>query len=383
MHVDNVARIEQLREQRLRDTSFQLRPLGYWCADMRLPQTVLTCMLLLWTAAALSRPPVIDMHTHLDGRSADRIRTIMDRSGIQIMVNLSGGNPRSGMRSAIALSRAIPGRILNFYTPDFSNLDAPDWGVREAIRLRMAVRRYNYKGLKISKALGLYLRERSGVLIDIDDPRFDPLWQEAGLLGIPVAIHTGDPAAFWQPLGHHNERHAELELHPAWSFHGKDVPTRNALLEARNRVIDRHPLTTFICVHFGNNPEDPDAVEELLATWPNTVVDIAARVPELGRHPPDKMRKLIQRFSTRVLFGTDIGIGPKFLMLGSTGVEQPTDADAAQFYATHWRYLESNDRNFAHPTPIQGNWTIDAIGLPEATLQKVYADNARRLLRVN
>ena len=33
-----------------------------------------------------------------------------------------------------------------------------------------------------------------------------------------------------------------------------------------------------------------------------------------------------------------------------------------------------------HPTPIQGNWRIDAIGLPPEVLEKVYHRNALRLL---
>jgi len=31
-------------------------------------------------------------------------------------------------------------------------------------------------------------------------------------------------------------------------------------------------------------------------------------------------------------------------------------------------------------TPIQGDWTIDAIGLPASVLRKIYFDNARKLL---
>jgi len=42
--------------------------------------------------------------------------------------------------------------------------------------------------------------------------------------------------------------------------------------------------------------------------------------------------------------------------------------------------LETNDRDWAHMTPIQGDWTISSIGLPPEVLRKVYFDNARRLL---
>jgi hypothetical protein len=85
-----------------------------------------------------------------------------------------------------------------------------------------------------------------------------------------------------------------------------------------------------------------------------------------------------------VLFGTDLGVGthPRALMLGSTGETPPTDADVKHFFASTWRYFETADRGFAHPTPIQGAWTIDGIALPREVLAKLYADNARRVLGV-
>ena len=57
-------------------------------------------------------------------------------------------------------------------------------------------------------------------------------------------------------------------------------------------------------------------------------------------------------------------------MLGSVGKDKPSLHDIFEFYAVHERWLTSNDRAMPHPTPIQGDWTIDAIGLPSAVLEK-------------
>jgi len=54
------------------------------------------------------------------------------------------------------------------------------------------------------------------------------------------------------------------------------------LLEALNRVIARHPKTTFVCVHFANNSEEIDWVDQMLDRYPNMNADLAARIPELG-----------------------------------------------------------------------------------------------------
>ena len=85
-----------------------------------------------------------------------------------------------------------------------------------------------------------------------------------------------------------------------------------------------------------------------------------------------------------MLFGTDLGVGTdaEDLMLGSTGVTPPTQADVRRFFEATWRYFETTDRQFDHPTPIQGRWKIDGVGLPRPVLEKIYWRNAARLLGI-
>lgn len=68
--------------------------------------------------------------------------------------------------------------------------------------------------MKILKELGLGVRDKSGKLVTIDDARLDPIWEECGRLGIPVAIHIADPEAFFHPIDGDNERYEELIGHP-------------------------------------------------------------------------------------------------------------------------------------------------------------------------
>ena len=101
--------------------------------------------------------------------------------------------------------------------------------------------------------------------------------------------------------------------------------------------------------------------------------------PEIGRHPSDKLRAFFLAHQDRILFGTDLGVGRRSLMLGSSGAEEPTPADVVHFYKSTRRFFETRDRQFAHPPPIQGTWKIDGIGLPPAVLRKIYRDNAVKL----
>jgi len=135
-----------------------------------------------------------------------------------------------------------------------------------------------------------------------------------------------------------------------------------------------------VSVHFGANAEDIAWVDAAMDRHPNMWIDLAARIPEIGRHPPDEVRRFFLKHQDRILFATDLSVSEE-LVLGSGGSgPPPTEADALVFFQKHWRWLETRDEHFAHMTPIQGNWTISGIGLPASVLRKVYFENARRLL---
>ena len=332
---------------------------------------------------------IIDLHQHVNG-TEEHVRRwlrIMDRVGVGVGVNLSGGTvtAKPGELSAFERTQALterlaPGRAVLYFNLDYTGWDQPGFAERAIEQVNRA-HALGAAGLKEYKRLGLFLRDQQGQLIRIDDSRLDGVWKRCGELGLPVSIHVADPKAFWLPYTAQNERWKELKDHRNWWFGDpKQFPTREKLLEALDRVIRRHPKTTFVCVHFANNAEDLAWVDRKLTEHPNMHADLAARIPELGRHDPEALRQLFTRHQDRILFATDFQVYEK-LILGSSGdAEKPTDEDAATFFAKEWRWLETRDRNWPHMTPIQGDWSISAIGLPPEVLRKIYFDNARRLL---
>ncbi|MBN1947566.1 MAG: amidohydrolase family protein [Bradymonadales bacterium] len=328
---------------------------------------------------------LIDAHSHLFGPGIwERVAPVMEAQGIEYIVNLSGGSPRRGMTEALALARDSGGRVINFMNIDWQGFGEVAWAETVAAELELAVRRYGYGGLKVYKALGLGVTDESGALIAVDDPRLFPLWQKAGELGVPVYIHTADPWAFWEPVTPENERYAELSAHPSWSFASPEYPHYSQLLAQRDHLVELFAETTFILVHFASAAEDVDYLDRLLARHPNVYLDISARVPEIGRHDPARVRELFVRYPDRILFGTDIAIGRtarrEVLVLGSSGREPATPNQIGEFYARHYEYLETDHRSMAHPTPIQGDWTVDAIRLPASVLDRVYYRNAYDLV---
>lgn len=333
---------------------------------------------------------IIDMHLHINGATQHIARAvkILDASGVGVGVNLSGGTvtvPNDAGISEFQRAKAIadalyPGRFVYYMNLDYRGWDEPDFS-DEAVRQVEAGHALGAAGLKEFKNLGLYRKDKGGRLIKIDDPKLDAMWKRLGELNMPVSIHVADPKAFWEPYNPQNERWKELGDHPNWWFGDTNkFPPRMDLLNALDRVIARHPKTKFVCVHFANNSEDLDWVDKALERRPNMYADLAARIPEIGRHPPDKVHRLFIKHQDRILFATDFQVYNK-LILGSSGNEPPpSDADAEVFFLKEWRWLETRDKDWPHMTPIQGDWTISSIGLPANVLRKIYFDNARKLL---
>lgn len=332
---------------------------------------------------------LIDMHMHIDPtpeHMGQAVR-VMDAVGIGVGIDLSGGTVTRDHEGSSVFERTkkfaderFPGRFLEYMNLDYSDWDSPDFAAKAVAQVEEGAR-LGAAGFKEFKRLGLFLRDKNNQLYKVDDPRLDPMWQALGRLGMPVSIHVADPKAFWQPDDPSNERWKELKDHPRWWFGDpKMYPPREEFLAALERVVARHPETTFVCVHLGNNAEDLDWVDAQLDRHPNMRVDIAARVPEIGRHDPERVHAFFVKHQDRILFATDFQSYDR-MTLGSGGNgPPPTEADAIDFFQKHWRFFETADKDFPHMTPIQGDWTISAIHLPPEVLEKVYFGNANRLL---
>jgi predicted TIM-barrel fold metal-dependent hydrolase len=329
-----------------------------------------------------SRPEIVDSHVHLhpSPEVLERALGLFDRIGVTRFCAKSAGIPGSARyRAHLGIQQRLGERFAFFTNLDWDGFGAPGWLERESTRLRRAARD-GARGVKIFKALGLSVRDPEGQLVPVDDARLDPLLELMAELKLVLAIHTGDPRTFFEPSGPRNERHLELLFAPNWSFHGEGIPARDELLAQRDRLIARHPRLVFLGIHLANKPEDLGYVDRLLATHPNLFVDTSARVPEFGRLPPAEVRAFFVKHQDRILFGSDIILGPDSYQLGSLSIWPDEERDAERFYQAHRDYFETDRKGLRHPTPIQGAWTVDGIGLPPEALEKLYVKNAERLI---
>ncbi|HEX6907276.1 MAG TPA: amidohydrolase family protein [Terriglobales bacterium] len=307
--------------------------------------------------------PVIDVHNHVNDAMGidehmppEKVIQVMNAANVRTVVILTGQWGEKLQHVVDEMVKPYPGRFMVFTQIDYSKIDDPKGMVAD---LDDAVRR-GARGLKVLKDLGLQDRDKSGKLIPVDDPRLDPVWEECGRLGIPVAIHVTDPEAFFHPINGENERYEELIEHPDWSFYDHGFPSKEEVMAQRDHMFAKHPHTTFISLHVANWPEKLDYVSQLLDRLPNVMTEFGAREAELGRQPR-RAREFFLKYQDRILFGTD-------------------SPPSLEMYHNYFRWLETDDEYFDYyGYPGQGRWKIYGMKLPDPVLQKVYHRNAERI----
>jgi len=325
-----------------------------------------------------ARYPFVDVHNHqfeMADQALDTLVAEMDKLNMAVMVNLSGrgfkrvesedGSVRYSLREGEYLKRAVenvrqnaPGRFIVFTNLSFEGLGETDWLEKTLAQLETDVAN-GAQGLKIYKNLGLTAKDIAGQRIPTNDARLDPIWSKCGELGIPVLIHTGEPASFWQPKDANNERLLELIERPERYRDPQEYPPWETVMAEQHDMFRAHPETVFIDAHLGWLGNDLARLGDLLDELPNVYTEIGAVLAELGRQPRFAREWLI-RYQDRVMFGKDSW--------------HPDE------YHVYFRVLETADDYFDYYRRRHAFWKMYGLDLPDEVLRKVYYENALRLI---
>src|SRR5215475_4918640 len=283
-----------------------------------------------------ARFPVIDFHTHArmnNIKVAEDIRDwlkVMDDVGVQTSIVYTDAIGDEFEKLA-ALFRPYGKRFILYCAMDTRNIGAPDYPERAVRELERCYRdgargvgELSDKGWGMASGMGA-LEGQSQKLppnqrLHPDDRRLDAFWEKCAELKLPVSLHVADHPSSWQPLGPHQERTPDFQ---SFNLYGQDVPSYQELLDMRDRAVAKHPHTTFVACHLGNQGNDLASLAKELDRYPNLYVDISARDYEIGREPR-AAAKFLARYKDRVLFGTDMERDP-------------------DMYRGWWRLLESSD----------------------------------------
>ncbi|MGE0455107.1 MAG: amidohydrolase family protein [Vicinamibacteria bacterium] len=308
--------------------------------------------------------PVVDIHSHhatpiKPERLAEVVKA-MDALNLRVLVNLSGGSGEQLRKGLEAIRTSpYPDRMVLFANVDFKAGVGSGFGKRAAEQLEADIKA-GALGLKIFKELGLRVLKADGTRLHLDDRELDPIWETCGRLGVPVLIHTAEPAPFFDPIDYENERWLEQALYPDRRYQDPKFPRFEELIAERDRMFERHPKTTFIAAHMGYHSNDLARLGRLLDRLPNVYPELAAVLAEYGRQPRTA-HDFFVKYQDRVLFGKD-----SF---------QPDE------FPYYWRTLETADEYFDYYRDYHAFWKLYGLALPDDVLKKIYYKNALRLVK--
>ena len=313
----------------------------------------------------------IDAHVHFFAE-AKPVLEVLDRlnvTGVNICVvdrydpGYETAPPQHEM--ARRLARASGGRLPWIAALDDGTFASPGFASRAIAELDRALAQ-GARGVKIYKSMGMELRRPDGSYVLPDDPVFEPIFAALARRGTTVYAHLAEPIAAWQPLDPQSPDYGYYKNNPAWYVHGRaGVPSKDAILAARDRLLEKNPRLRVIGCHLGSMEEDVDDIARRLDRYPNFAVDTAARVVHLMRQPREKVRAFLIRYQDRVLYGTDIGIIP-----GEDAAKVARKLE--ERYARDWAYFAT-----AQEVEDEGH-AVTGLALPPPVLRKLFRENAVR-----
>jgi len=308
--------------------------------------------------------PAVDFHGHPPAlENPETVRQVvaaMDRLNLQVMVQAPAGSGER-LRRQMGGVRAAghEDRFVFFTSLDLSNV-GPGSGARIAAQLEADVAAGAVGIGEISKSFGLFTTKADGTRLTMDEPELDIVWETAGRLGIPVFIHTGDPAEFFEPHDYENERWLEMALFPSRQVNDRSrFPTFDDLMAERDRMIAKHPNTTWVVAHMSWYTQDLARLGELFDRFPNVHGELGAVLYDVGRQPRFA-RAFFEKYKDRILFGKD-----SF---------QPDE------YPYYWRVFETEDEYFDYYRDYHAFWKLYGLGLPDDVLRAIYYGNALRII---
>ena len=312
------------------------------------------------TSVLKAKFPAIDVHAHVNARTpqqvADWVRT-MDEAGVEKTVILTGAIGAQFDALVELYLKPYPSRFVLFCGIDTKDINRPDYPERAAAELARCYRKgargtgeLSDKGWGFGGSTNI---PRDGRLHP-DDPRLDPFWNKCAELKIPANIHVSDHPSAWQPPDVYQERTPDYQH---FNQTGKDVPSYAELIGTRDKALAKHPKTTFIACHLGNQGNDLTTLGKVLDMYRNLYLDFSARDYELGRTPRAALR-FLTKYRDRVMFGTDMG-------------------RELSMYRAWWRLLESADEFM----PGRVWWRYYGLELPTPVLDALYRGTAKKVLK--
>lgn len=318
----------------------------------------------------------IDAHIHYNAPRTELLEygVKKDIGYVSIVTEIPGFPPIDDQLKTVVALKKTYGDYLNFTTTfNCTSWSSPKWIKNSLDHIKKSLD-MGAIGVKVWKNIGLSLQDENGSYVMIDHPSFEPIFKYLEENNVVVLSHNGEPRNCWLPLDEmtvesdrdyfssHPEYH--MYLHP-------EIPGYDQQLEARDKVLKRHPKLRFVGLHLASLEWDVAKVAAWLHDHPLAMVDLAERICHLQHQTVNQWQKVYDFFieyQDRIIYGTD------FIMHRDrehTGLNAYLD----NRYQLDWDFFAKEN----YMTAPEVNGTFKGLGLPASVLQKIYATNAKTM----
>jgi predicted TIM-barrel fold metal-dependent hydrolase len=247
-----------------------------------------------------------------------------------------------------------------------STIDAHRFEERNFTERAVAMVRQSFRdeavAVKIWKTVGMKIRGKDGRYLLPDDKSLMPVYEAIQRAGRTLIIHIAEPDEAWAP-----ELVGYWKRNPQWHA-DKEGPNKEAVLQARDRILARFPKLRVMGCHLGSNEQDLVALAKRLDTYSNFCVDMSARTRYLFGDDAEAKHQFVLKYQDRLIYGSDYSMGNSNDEQVARGLLRAEDRE--------WDLFAGDQKVVGR----NGGPEIRQMGLPETVLRKLFRDNARRMI---
>jgi predicted TIM-barrel fold metal-dependent hydrolase len=319
--------------------------------------------------------PKYDVHIHIFTKSPFFTESYKKENYRLLSVNVNAPDTppiEEQQEMAVHQHKNYPGDFNYATTFSVDNWNSPQWEANVINYLKNSFDK-GAVAVKIWKNIGMTLKDKQGKFVMIDNPRFDTIINFIAKNKIPVLGHLGEPKNCWLPIDKMTVAgdREYFKTHPQYHmFLHPEYPSYEDQINARDRMLDKHPDLIFIAAHLGSLEWDVDEIAKRLDKYPNMAVEMAARISHLQHQAVSNHQKVYDffiKYQDRILYGSD-------LQADSTRDSVEIVRRTHQVWFNDWKFLTS-DSTLTEPD-VTGSFK--GLHLPKEVVDKIYFKNAQK-----
>ncbi len=273
---------------------------------------------------------------------------------------------------ALRLVKAFPENVLYATTFSVDNFNTPGWQQKTLDYLKASFNN-GAIAVKVWKNIGMALKDSNGKFVMIDNPAFDPIIDFIEKNNITLIGHLGEPRNAWLPVDQMTVSGDKnyFASHPQYHmFLHPEYPSYEDQVNARDRMLEKHPNIRFVGAHLGSLEWNVDELAKRLDKFPNMAVDMAERISHFQFQAVTNWKKVHDffiKYQDRLIYATDEGVRAN----ANAGEVSKL---AHENWLRHWNFFTSGEKMKVPKVEKEFN----GLKLPKEIVDKIYLKNAEK-----